>query len=597
MDGAGNIYVSDSGLWDDYGNHRVQVFDSSGSYLATIGQTGVPGSDNIHLHQPRHIAVYGNRLYVADAGNHRVQIFDISNPASPLHAATLGTTGVSGSDNSHFDGPEGVGVDANYIYVADSNNQRVQIFSRTTRAYVATIGAGTYGTDNSHFNHPSDVAIDASGFIYVADNWNKRVQQYSPNRVYQRTYGTAGMSYVTDAHHYYFPSGVAVAKDGSTYIVEERGHRLVKLDANGVAQWTVGQPGQEGDDAEHLCWPQDAAVDMQERVYVAQGGCDVRVRIFNADGTLYAYLGAGWGAGNDQFNSPQGLTIDQGNNTFIADSGNHRVQIFGPNRAYVGTLGQTGVAGSDNSHFNNPLDVAVDGNGTIYVADEGNDRVQVFDGNRQYVRTIGGGGTGSDFGHFNGYGPQRLAVDAQNRLYVADSGNNRIQVFDATRRVPDDHRWELGLADAASCGGRGVSPWAGRRGCTWRIATMTASRNSRSGVPGWKQVNINGFGDRYNELVRRLAPFGGSSMPARGKHHPRAMDSSGAWTHGHDRRLRRREQRGHRSLDRVQGPALRRHLDRVCDDANCNTGHPHGGQVWRTADGTHWSKVVGRRLR
>ena len=178
FDAAGNVYVSDSGLWGEYGNHRVQVFDSSGNYRATIGQTGVTGSDNNHLNQPRHIAVFGNQLYVADAGNQRVQIFNISNPAAPAYAATLGLTGAAGSDNAHLDSPEGVAVDANFIYVADANNQRVQVLNRTTRTYVATIGAGTYGTDNNHFNHPTDVAIDTTGNIYVADNWNKRVQQY-----------------------------------------------------------------------------------------------------------------------------------------------------------------------------------------------------------------------------------------------------------------------------------------------------------------------------------------------------------------------------------------------------------------------------------
>ena len=79
---------------------------------------------------------------------------------------------------------------------------------------------------------------------------------------------------------------------------------------------------------------------------------------------------------------------------YIADSGNHRVQIYNNQLAYVATLGQTGVPGSDNSRFNYPFDVAVDRNGTIYVADEGNDRIQVFNSNLQYVRTIGGGGTG-----------------------------------------------------------------------------------------------------------------------------------------------------------------------------------------------------------
>ena len=83
FDSAGNIYVSDSGYWgSDYGNNRVQIFNSSGNHLATIGG-GSCGTGNTQLCWPRHIAIYGNLLYVADADNHRVQIFDISNPAAP----------------------------------------------------------------------------------------------------------------------------------------------------------------------------------------------------------------------------------------------------------------------------------------------------------------------------------------------------------------------------------------------------------------------------------------------------------------------------------------------------------------------------------
>ena len=88
FDSTGNIYVSDSGVWGDYGNQRVQVFDSAGAYRATIGVTGVAGSDNGHFRSPRRIAIYANRLYVADAGNHCVQVFDVSNPSAPAYEAT-----------------------------------------------------------------------------------------------------------------------------------------------------------------------------------------------------------------------------------------------------------------------------------------------------------------------------------------------------------------------------------------------------------------------------------------------------------------------------------------------------------------------------
>ena len=435
FDSAGNIYVSDSALWSDSGNQRVQIFDRNGVYLATIGQTGNPGPGNNQFRRPRRMAIYDNRLYVADAGNDRVQIFDISNPLSITYIATLGVTGFAGSDNSHFDFPEGVGVDANCIFVADSNNQRVQVFNRNTLAYVATLGTGTWGQDSNHFNHPTDVGIDAAGYIYIADAYNKRVQQFDGNRNYRRTYGTTGVSYVTDDYHYYRPTGVAVGNDASIHIVEERGHRLVKLNAAGVPQWTVGEPGQNGDDNSHFFGPQDVAVDDSGRVYVVEGWGNHRVQIFNSNGSYNGTLGTGDGSGNYEFRNPAGIANDGSGNTFVADTNNHRVQIYNAQRTYVATLGTTGVSGADHNHFNVPKDVAVDKNGNIYVADDGNDRVQVFNSNRQYVRTIGRTGD-------------------PGVISVASMGGDRI-----------GWRWTL------------------RTGSTWPTAATTAFRSSTIPVP------------------------------------------------------------------------------------------------------------------
>lgn len=591
FDAAGNIYVSDSGVWGDYGNHRVQVFNSSGAYLATIGQTGVAGSDNGHFRRPRGIAVYGNRLYVADAGNHRVQIFDITNPASPSYVATVGT-GVRGNLYLQFDFPEGVGVDANYIYVADSNNQRIQIFDRNTLFYNGlTIGAGTWGTDNNHFNHPTDVVVDAAGNIYVADNWNKRVQQFNSSRVYQRTYGTTGVSYVTDGYHYYFPKGVAVGQDGSIHIVEERGHRLVKLDANGTLQWTVGQPGQTGNDNSHFAGPQDVAVDAQGRVYVVENWDVNRVQIFSSDGAYYATLGAGSGTGPNQFKGPEGITVDSAGMIYVADRDNHRVQIFNSARAYVATLGQTGVADNDNDHFNRPYDVAVDGNGVIYVADEGNDRVQVFDSNRNYVRTIGGGGTGNDFGHFDGWGPHRLAVDTQNRLYVADSGNNRIQVFDATGAYLTTIGGSWGSRTGQFRGPFGIA--IGPDGAVF-VADHDNNRIQKfaPGVPGWRQVNINGFGDRRAQWISSLLPFEGSLYAAGYPARVWRMTPSGDWSQINTDGFGDGTNTEIDALADFDNYLYAATYTWVCDDTNCNTGHTTGPQIWRSADGGTWQNVT-----
>ena len=180
---------------------------------------------------------------MADACNHRVQVFNRRQVQPlPVYLATIGVSGQSGSDNAHFDHPLGIAVYADRVYVADENNHRVQVFSRSTGVYQATISDG-WGQDNEHLRHPADVAVDAAGNIYVADWLNARVQQFNSSLAYVRTYGATGVPYLTDDLHYNRPSGLAVAPDGSIYVTEERGQRLIKLAASGAPQWVVGLPG------------------------------------------------------------------------------------------------------------------------------------------------------------------------------------------------------------------------------------------------------------------------------------------------------------------------------------------------------------------
>ena len=599
LDDSGNIFISDSGYWgSDYGNNRVQIFDHDGNYLATIGG-GTCGTGDMQLCWPRHIAVYGAQLYVADTDNHRVQIFDITDPGAPTYVATLGTTGTSGSDNTHFKHPQGVAVDASYVYVADTENHRVQVFNRNTLAYVATIG-GTYGTGNDQFKYPTDVAIDALGNIYVADYGNKRVQQFDHDWAYQRTYGTTGVSYVTTDNRFYYPSNVAVGQDGSIYVAEGRGHRLVKLNAEGLPQWTVGEAGQPGSDNAHFGYLEDVAVGPDGRIYTVESwgdapympGSNHRVQIFNPDGSYSGGFG-GYGSSNNSFAAPTGIALDASGNLYVADSGNQRIQIYDDQLEYVATLGETGVAGTDNAHFSNPFDVAVDQDGYIYVADEGNDRIQVFDSNYQYVCTIGGDGTGEDFEHFNAWGPHHIAVDSQGRLYVVDSGNSRVQVFD---------NFANGNAYLTTLGGS-VGPQPGRFSNAMGVAVgpddsvyvSETSNNHRiqkfvPGVPGWEQVNLNGFGDPTNQLGT-LAAFNGylyaGTYAYRGYGAQIWRTSDGInWDPVMDNGFGGHYNIGIDHLVAFQGNLYAGVWSSTPD------GGTEGGEIWRSSNGQDWEQVV-----
>lgn len=586
FDAYGNRFVSDSD------NHRIQVYNAGGIYQTTLGVSREAGSDREHFNNPEHITIYNGLLYVADSQNHRVQIFNIAIPGMYAWAGTIGFRPEGGSGPGELMWPAGVAVDANYIYVADSDNHRVSIYHRATLAYAATLGTG-WGAGPTEFKNPRDVAVDAAGNIYVADWNNCRVQQFEGRELtYARTYGTTGVPYATDGYHYYHPFGVAVGPDGSLHILEERSsHRLVKLNAEGMFQWSVGEPGVPGGwwdgDNTHFNWPGDVAVDGAGRVYVVDSGND-RIQVYDADGSYLTTLGA-WGTGNMQFKAPAGLFTGADGSLYVADQVNQRVQIFNSARQYVATLGVTGEAGADNTHLSQPADVAVDSRGMVYVADAGNQRVQVFDAQRRYVRTIGVTGEGGDdYAHLGG--PTKLAVDAQDRLYVADGWAQRVMVYDANGAFltmiggsdgerTGDLRGAMGVAVDAAGAVYVANYWDNAR-----------VQKFAAGVPGWRAVNINGFGDRWNTGSGPLAAFAGSLYHGTGAQLWR-MGPQGAWTLLRDDALGD-PNRWFNHLFEFKGQLYAALGHWACDDPDCNTGHSDGGEVWRSSDGAAWSRVV-----
>ena len=142
----------------------------------------------------------------------------------------------------------------------------------------------------------------------------------------------------------------------------------------------------------------------------------------------------------------QGVRVDPQDNIWIVDRASRMVVKFdqagkvlltlGRRLEAVGELGSSGVfgrasgppgSGVPGDNFNQPLDVAWDAAGNIFIPDGyGNARVAKFDKNGKFIKSWGATGAGE--GQFNI--PASIAVDAKGMVYVADMGNNRIQVFD-----------------------------------------------------------------------------------------------------------------------------------------------------------------------
>lgn len=156
-----------------------------------------------------------------------------------------------------------------------------------------------------------------------------------------------------------------------------------------------------------------------ERLYVAETLAH-GISVFDREGRrLFAFGGRGERDG--AFNYPTHLSIWQGR-LYVNDTMNFRVQTFDLEGNHLSTFGSHGDGSGD---FAQPKGVALDALGNVYVVDALFNRVQVFDGEGKFL--LGFGGTGGRIGRF--WLPSGLFI-ADNRIYVADSYNRRIQVFE-----------------------------------------------------------------------------------------------------------------------------------------------------------------------
>jgi sugar lactone lactonase YvrE len=150
---------------------------------------------------------------------------------------------------------------------------------------------------------------------------------------------------------------------------------------------------------------------------------------FDSSGKIVKSFGGG------MFVSPHGIHVDPQGNVWVTDGNGkgekgHQVFKFSPEGKVLLTLGKAGIAGDGPDTFNQPSDVLVGPNGDIFVADghggKSNARIVKFSKDGKFIKAWGKAGSGP--GEFNT--PHNLAMDSKGRLFVADRGNSRIQIFD-----------------------------------------------------------------------------------------------------------------------------------------------------------------------
>jgi len=186
--------------------------------------------------------------------------------------------------------------------------------------------------------------------------------------------------------------------------------------------------GPEGEDA--LTRPVGVALGLDNRVYVTDTRSDL-VRIYESDGTYVDSFGAIADGENAELRSPAHIAIDADGQVYVSDRRLRAVYVFTPSGEYVRKIAPAG----EDAGVWSPLGMTFDEEGNVYVTDVGvsaDHRVLAFDTEGEEILRFGSTGQAVQLSELPGtfYFPNGIAISDDERLFVGDSNNRRVQVFD-----------------------------------------------------------------------------------------------------------------------------------------------------------------------
>ncbi len=320
-------------------------------------------------------------VYLQDEGAQRIRVFNPDGDFAFQFSAGFARGLAINASTGHV-----------YVLLAAS----VQVYTASGQWVT---GWGSHGSGDSQFDDPLALAINGSGYVYVSDTCNYRIQAFSPLGGYITQWGSYGK---TQEDQFQSAYGIAINVTGHVYIADGGNNSVKVFTATGqfISRWG----GELGSGAGEFNYNRAIAVNASGYVNVVEDGNN-RVQVFDQVGQ-YVRM---WGSqGNDpgQFLQPMGIATNASGAVFVVDPDNSRVQVFDQCGSLVGNLGKSAA---DPGCLKGAEGVAVNTTGAIYVADCLNNRVQVFSPEGDYL--------------FNWYvlHPKALAINGSNCVYISGS--------------------------------------------------------------------------------------------------------------------------------------------------------------------------------
>ena len=219
------------------------------------------------------------------------------------------------------------------------------------------------------------------------------------------------------------PNGIAIDSKGKVYVADSKVRAIFIVDFE-TGKYEMIKNGAEA----RFQWPTGLAMDDSDRLFAADSGMK-RVLVFGPDHKVEGVIDRGLMA-------PAGLAIDNENRLlYVADPEQDQVFVFDADPPFkkIRAMGTPGKAHTLTSpgDFSKPIGVAVDKEGYLYVTDTWNNRIEVFDADGNFIRTWGKAGDGP--GYFAR--PKGIAIDGDGHVWVADSLQERVQLYTPEGRL------------------------------------------------------------------------------------------------------------------------------------------------------------------
>ena len=435
-DSSGDVYTA------DYRGNKVDKYSPTGTLLSSWGAT----SGCLDVAKPYGIDIdtadTPNRVYVASSDLEQIKVFNTSGAC--LNVGTTGSNAIGTKVTTNS--PTGlfqlrrvaVGPGANpLIYAADLWGLQILTYSSSTGAISSAqprLGNGTYPAAGG-LNEDHGIAIDPSSspnYIFATNTVNQRMERFNlPGGTSPFDWGVKGV--VESTASFNWAQGVAYdPADHNIWVANTRNNRIDEFTPAGVKVASCPNTTRL---TSSFNWPMSVAFSPAGTMFVADTFNNrveaISVSQCTSSSTITPLWSVGTrGSGTGQFIKPWDLVYDAtSNRVLVTDTDNSRiVSLNASTGAWNGVLPiAKGTASGD---VVQPEGIALNSHDDIWIADTGNNRIEEFTSSGAFDnQMIGSYGCCFSAPNTEFNAPQGLAFDSSGDLYVADANNNRIQVY------------------------------------------------------------------------------------------------------------------------------------------------------------------------